>query len=135
MLQGARSGTWRLTGKVADIRIEGTDMVLAMSQLEKVEGVHGDIRVPLTAVRDVEVVDRPLDLIHGLKLPGTGVPGMTAVGTWVSPDGRTFAVEHHRSRGVVVHLEGQLYQQLIVGSDDPQGLAERLRSAVRTEAT
>jgi hypothetical protein len=35
----------------------------------------------------------------------------------------------------VVHLEGQLYQQLIVGSDDPQGLAERLRSAVRTEAT
>ncbi|HVB13559.1 MAG TPA: hypothetical protein VNH38_02235 [Candidatus Dormibacteraeota bacterium] len=115
---------------MADIRVEGSELVLVLSGLEKVEGVHGDIRVPLTAVRDVEVVDRPLDLIHGLKMPGTGIPGMTAVGSWISSDGRTFAVEHHTSRGIVVHLEGLPYQQLIVGSDDPEGLAERVRSAI-----
>jgi hypothetical protein len=34
------------------------------------------------------------------------------------------AAMHHRSRGVVVHVEGQLCQQLIVGSDDPEGTAE-----------
>lgn len=107
-------------------------MVLVLSGLEKVEGVHGDIRIPLSAVRDVEVVDRPLDVIHGLKMPGTGIPGTTAVGTWISSDGQTFAAEHHASRGIVVHLEGQSYQQLIVGSDDPEALAERLQSAIRS---
>jgi hypothetical protein len=114
---------------VADIRIDGSDLALDLSRLEKVEAVHGDLRFPLTSVRQVEVVDRPLDLIHGLKLPGTGIPGSTAVGTWVSPDGRTFAVEHHASRGIVVHLEGQTYQQLIVGCDQPEEVAERVRSA------
>jgi hypothetical protein len=99
---------------VADIKIEDSQLVLHLSGLEKAEAVHGDVRVPLASIREVEVVDRPLDLIHGLKLPGTGIPGSTAVGTWVSPDGRTFAVEHHASRGLVIRLEGQTYQQLIV---------------------
>jgi hypothetical protein len=116
---------------VADIEIEGSELVLHLSGLEKAEAVHGDVRVPLASVREIEVVDRPLDLIHGLKLPGTGIPGSTAVGTWVSPDGRTFAVEHHASRGVVVHLEGQNYQQLIVGCDQPEDVAERLKAATR----
>jgi hypothetical protein len=116
---------------VADIEIEGSELVLHLSGLEKAEAVHGDVRVPLASVREIEVVDRPLDLIHGLKLPGTGIPGSTAVGTWVSPDGRTFAVEHHASRGVLVHLEGQNYQQLIVGCDQPEDVAERLKAATR----
>lgn len=123
--------TQEVESKVADIRIDGSDLVLDLSRLEKAEAVHGDLRVPLAAVREVEVVDRPLDLIHGIKLPGTGIPGRTAVGTWISPDGRTFAVEHHASRGVVVHLEGQPYQQLIVGCDQPEEVAERLRAATR----
>jgi len=116
---------------VADIKIEDSQLVLHLSGLEKAEAVHGDLRVPLASVREVEVVDRPLDLIHGLKLPGTGIPGSTAVGTWVSPDGRTFAVEHHASRGLVIRLEGQTYQQLIVGCDQPEEVAERIRAAVR----
>jgi hypothetical protein len=116
---------------MADIRADDGELVLVLTGLEKMEGVHGDIRVPLSAVRDVEVVDRPLDLIHGLKMPGTGISGRTAVGTWISSDGKTFAVEHHASRGVVVRLEGQTYQQLVIGSDDPEALAERLRSAMR----
>ncbi|MGA8208339.1 MAG: hypothetical protein WB801_08335 [Candidatus Dormiibacterota bacterium] len=114
---------------MADIRIDGSDLVVELSRLEKVEAVHGDLRVPLTSVRQVEVVNSPLALIHGVKLPGTDIPGRTAVGTWVSPDGRIFAVEHHASRGVVLHLEGQTYQQLIVGCDQPEEVAEKVRSA------
>ncbi|MGH7642679.1 MAG: hypothetical protein ACRENX_06635 [Candidatus Dormibacteria bacterium] len=115
---------------MADIRIEEKDLVVVLSGLEKLEGVHGDLRVPLSSVREVEVVDRPLDWIHGFKLPGTQIPGMTAVGTWVSADGKTFAAEHHASRGIVVHLDGGSYQQLVIGSDDPDALAERVRTAM-----
>jgi hypothetical protein len=115
---------------MADISFEGSDLVLELSKMEKVEAVHGDVRVPLSSVRDVEVVDRPLDYIHGLKMPGTGIPGRTAVGTWVSSDGSTFSVEHHASRGIVIHLDGQAYQQLVIGADDPEALAERVRTAV-----
>lgn len=124
---------WHVGGErqdMADIQFAGDDLVLVLSTLEKVEGVHGDIRVPLSSVRQVEVVDRPLDLIQGFKLPGAGILGRTAVGTWVSPDGKTFAVEHHASRGIVVKLEGQAYEQLVVGSENPEALAESVRTAM-----
>lgn len=115
---------------MADIRVDGADLLVELTRLEKVEAVHGNLRLPLTSVREVKVVDRPLDLIHGLKLPGTGIPGSTAVGTWVSPDGSTFAVEHHASRGVLLRLEGQTYQQVVVGCDQREAVAERIRAAV-----
>jgi len=119
---------------VADILIEGSDLVLELSRMEELEAIHASLRVPLGAVRAVEVVDQPLKALHGgLKLIGTGIPGGTAVGTWLSPDGKTFAVEHHASRGVVVQLEGQTYERLVVGCHDPEEVAERIRSAVRAQ--
>ncbi|MGH7609065.1 MAG: hypothetical protein ACREOD_03835 [Candidatus Dormibacteria bacterium] len=114
---------------MADVLIDGDDLVVKLSGLEKLEAVHGDLRVPLSAVQAVEVVDRPLDLIQGMKLPGTGIPGRTAVGTWVSADGSTFAVEHHASRGIVIRLAGQDYSQLVIGCDSPEEVAQRVRAA------
>jgi hypothetical protein len=35
---------------VADLRTEDDEVVLHMSALEKAEGFHGDIRIPLSAV-------------------------------------------------------------------------------------
>jgi hypothetical protein len=118
---------------LAEIQIEGDDFVVVLGRLEKLEAAHGDLRVPLSAVRDIEVVDRPLDVLQGLKLIGSGLPG-TAVGTWISPDGRTFAVEHHASRGLVIHLEGQSYKELIIGSDDPEALMDKLRRAAPNQS-
>jgi hypothetical protein len=114
---------------VADIRIEGDELVLVLGRLEELESAHGDVRVPLSSVREIEIVDQPLQVLPGLKLIGTGLPG-TAVGIWIGPDGKTFVAEHHASRGLVIHLEGQTYRELIVGSDDPEALAERVRKAL-----
>ncbi|HEY6538681.1 MAG TPA: hypothetical protein VI138_06550 [Candidatus Dormibacteraeota bacterium] len=116
---------------MADIRIEQGRLIVALTTVEKLEAVHGDLRVPLSAVGELEVVDQPLALLHGFKLIGAGVPGSTAVGIWEGPEGRTFSVEHHASRGLVINLEGQAYRRLIIGSADPEGLAERVRSATR----
>ena len=114
---------------MAAVRIEGDDVLLVLSGLEKVEGGHGDLRFPLASVRDVEVVDRPLDYLAGLKLIGMGLPG-TAVGTWVSGDGEIFAVEHHASRGLVIQLEGEKYRMLIVGAADPNAVAEEIKKSL-----
>ncbi|MGC1184653.1 MAG: hypothetical protein WBA31_05805 [Candidatus Dormiibacterota bacterium] len=114
---------------MAAIRIDGDDLLLVLSGLEKVEAAHGDLRVPLSSVGEVEVVDRPLDYLAGLKLIGMGLPG-SAVGTWVSEDGEIFAVEHHASRGLVIRLQGQHYREMIVGSADPEALAEEIKKAL-----
>ena len=116
---------------MADIRIEDGESVLVLNPVEKLEGVHGEIRALLSALREVEAVDRPLDLIHGQKLPGTGIPGTTAVGTWSAPTARLCcrAPGQARDRG---SLGGQSYQQMIIGSADPEALLERLPTAIGT---
>ncbi|MGH7641090.1 MAG: PH domain-containing protein [Candidatus Dormibacteria bacterium] len=112
---------------MATITVADGQLEVDLSRLEEVESLHGRLRIPLAAIKEVQVVDRPLDYLGGVKLAGAGLPG-TAVGTWLSPDGKTFAVEHHSSRGVVLRLEGQSYSELILGSDDPEGLAQQIHS-------
>ena len=42
---------------MAELRLEGGELVLRLSGAEKAEAVHGDLRVPLSALRGVEVLD------------------------------------------------------------------------------
>ncbi len=42
---------------IAEVRIEGGELVLHLTASEKVESVHGDLSVPLSAVRSIEVID------------------------------------------------------------------------------
>jgi hypothetical protein len=72
---------------MAELRIEDNELALYLSAAEKVGAVHGDLRVPLSAVRRVDVLadaHGPAD--HGIKL-GTRIPGRTEVGT-IRGDGR-----------------------------------------------
>ena len=116
---------------MAQIRIHQGSLVIELSDLEKVEALHGDLRIPLTSVRQVDVLDEPLKELRGLRVPGTAIPGRTAVGTWRSRDGKTFVVEHNRSRAIRLRLSGSDYDQVIVGTDDPEGLAATITRATR----
>ena len=107
---------------MAQLRVEGDELVLELSALEKAEGLHGDIRVPLAAVRGVEALDDVIHEVHGVKFPGTRWPGKLAVGRIVGRGPRTtFAVVHSDTpRGVRVQLDDAPFDELLVGCDDPE---------------
>jgi hypothetical protein len=112
---------------MAELRVEGGELVLRLTRLEKVESLHGDLRAPLSAVRAVEVLDDahgPAD--SGLKV-GLRLPGVVEVGTMLGRSKRVFAVVHHDTpRGVRVRLDGSSYDEWIVGCADPAGVAAAL---------
>jgi hypothetical protein len=113
---------------MADLRIDGNELVLHLSGAEKVEGVHGDLRAPLSAVRGVEVLDDAHQLVgvsSGLKI-GTRLPGVVEVGTILGPQKLFAAVHHDTPRGLRVRLSGTAYDEWIVGCPDPEGVAARL---------
>jgi hypothetical protein len=116
---------------VADLHVDGDDLVLHMSALEKAEGLHGDIRVPLSAVRDVRVVDSAWPELRGMRAPGTGVPDVIAVGTRRGDSGKDFAAVHGRGSAVVVELEGAEYGRLVVTCDDAPRTVSAIRAASR----
>ncbi len=114
---------------MADLIVDGEDLVVRLRPVEKVEAVHGEVRVPLRTVSTVEVLDNALSAVHGIRV-GTGIPGAVAIGTFTSRTAKIFAVIHHDTpRGVRVHLEGAQYDELVVGCDDPETVAANVTQA------
>ncbi len=114
---------------MAELRPEGNELVLHLHALEKAEGFHSDIRVPLSAVTAVRVVDDPWPELRGLRAPGTGVPDVIAVGTRRGSFGKDFAAVHGTGPAVVVELGGAEFGRLVVTSDDAPATAEAIREA------
>ncbi|MCF8567378.1 PH domain-containing protein [Alicyclobacillus tolerans] len=109
---------------MAELVREEDTIVLRMSTIEKLEGVHGDIKVPVSAVQSVTVLDDVIHAVHGVKMPGSRLPGVFAMGTFLSKEGTTFVMVHHQNkRGLKLALKGVSYDALIVGVDDPEQVA------------
>ena len=112
---------------MAELAIEGDDLVVRLSTVEKLEAVHGEVRVPFASVKTVEVLDDTLGAIHGIRV-GTGIPGSVAIGTFSSRTAKIFAVVHHDTpRGVRVTLGGDHFDEIIVGCPHPEAVAASLR--------
>jgi hypothetical protein len=103
---------------MARLRREGDEIVLKLNDLEKAGALHGDVRVPAASVRGARVTQTPFRELRGIRAPGTGVPGVVALGTWRTGDGKDFAAVYRGGPAVVVELEGAEYRRLIVSAHD-----------------
>jgi hypothetical protein len=115
---------------VAQLRVDGSELFLELSTMEKAEAVHGNVRVPLTAVQDVRLVDDPWPELRGIRAPGTGIPGKIAVGTRRGGFGKDFAVVHGKGAAVVVELAEADFQRLVVTDDSAADVVAAIRAAL-----
>jgi len=116
---------------MAQLIVDRGDLVLRMSRLERIGGLHGDIRVPLGAVAEVAITERPFGEVRGMRAPGTGLPGRIALGTWRARRGeKGFAAIYRGKHGVIVRLREGEFAWLCVSADDPQGVVARIRAAM-----
>jgi hypothetical protein len=95
---------------------------------EKIAGLHGNIRVPIAAVRDVRVEPDALAAVRGLRAPGLSIPGRTKIGTWRRRGSRGFVVARRGVPAVRVTLEGSGPDELIVSTAEAHAVAGDLRA-------
>ncbi len=106
--------------------INDDTVTVQMSVAEKAEALHRNLTVPRSAIAGVRVVSDGMSEVHGLKMPGSGFPGVIMVGTWISREGKTFAVCHGSGRAIVIELTGQDYDRIVMTVGDPEELMTRL---------
>lgn len=105
---------------MAHLVIDDMSVTVVLSELEKLETLHGDVTVPRSAVVGARVVPVAMSEVHGLRAPGTGLPGVVVAGTFRGKDKRTFAVCHGRGPGLVIALIDAAYDEIVVTLDDPE---------------
>jgi hypothetical protein len=112
---------------MASLVAEQGELVLRLSRREKLGALHGDVRVPLGAVERVSVSPTPFRELRGMRMPGAGLPGVIALGTWRSRGGKDFAALYRGKPGVIVELRDAPYGRLLVSGDDAEAIAAAIR--------
>ncbi len=114
---------------MAELRVDGADLVLHRSPTQTLLGFHGDIRVPLTAVRSVTAVDKPWLALRGRRMAGTALRGVAAIGTWIHGDRLyDFCVVRAEQKAVQVDLNGGRFSRFLVCRPDPADTVAEARS-------
>src|ERR1700733_9695562 len=65
---------------MASLAIQGDEMIVRLSTLEKLAAFHGDVHIPLSAIETVSAESAPWSALRGVRIPGTGIPGLLAYG-------------------------------------------------------
>jgi hypothetical protein len=112
---------------MADLIIDDHTVVVALSAGEKVEALHGDVTVPRSAVAATRTVPDGMAEVHGVRAPGTSLPGVIMVGVWRSALGATFAACHGRGPAIVIELDGAQFDRLVVTVGDPEHVRRTLQ--------
>lgn len=119
---------------MAELLVEGEELVLHLSGAEKLESVHGDLRAPRSAVRSVEVLDDAHEQAdRGFKV-GERLTGYSEVAVVRTEGQKLFAAVHHDTpRGVRIDFEGADYDAWIVGSTDPESLKQQIEQQIEQQ--
>jgi hypothetical protein len=115
---------------MARLETEGSWLVLRLSWLERLGAFSGEPRVALSTVSTVRVSTEPWHELRGIRAPGTGIPGVIALGTRVGRGGKDFCAVYGKGPAVVVELAAAAYGRLVVSSDDAVATAARLTASV-----
>jgi hypothetical protein len=116
---------------MATIAVDGSDLVVQLSALEKIGAMGGDIRVPLASVRAVRVSDTPWSELRGFRAPGTGVPGVISLCRRRGLGVHDFAAVYGRRPALVVEMTGASFDRLVVSCADAAEAAARAADITR----
>lgn len=102
--------------------IEGFDKLLALK---------GHLEVPLAHVTGARVdPEAAKGWWHGVRLPGTDIPGLVTAGSFLRQGRMVFYDVHHADHAIVVELSHEDYDRLVVEVRDPAGTARMINEAV-----
>jgi hypothetical protein len=113
---------------VAELLIEGAELRVRLSTLEKLGAVRGDISIPLATISGVRVSDTPWSELRGIRAPGTGIPGVISLCTRRGKGICDFAAVYGRAGpAVVIETDGGQFGRLVISSKDAAETADRIK--------
>ena len=71
---------------MAELIVDGSELVLHLTPVQRMVSFHNDLRVPLSSVLAVTSVEKPWLALRGRRMAGTALRGVAAMGTWTHSD-------------------------------------------------
>ena len=109
--------------------------VFEVEGMDKLWALKSRLEIPLAHIRDVRLdSEAARGWWHGLRAPGTNVPGVLTAGTFYQHGKRIFWDVHDPERVIVIALKDERYDELIVEVEDPAAALGLLQTSLRNPA-
>jgi len=104
------------------LHVRGADRLWAFKSTLEVPLAH------IAGVRaDPEIAHR---WFHGLRMPGTSIPGVITAGTFYHDGKRVFWDVHHPDKTIVIELHDERFNELVVEVADPNAALRQIQDAL-----
>jgi len=105
--------------------------VIEVQGLDKLWSLKSRLEIPLKHIRSVRGdPEVARGWWHGIKLPGTNIPGVLTAGTFHLHGKRVFWDVHDPERTIVIELRDERYGELIVEVEDPAAALAVLQRSI-----
>jgi hypothetical protein len=116
---------------MVDLAIAEGKLTLHVRGADRLWAFKSTLEIPLVHIADVRAdAEIARGWYHGIKAPGTNVPGVITAGTFYQDGKRVFWDVHHPEKTIVISLHDERYSQLVVEVDDPEGAIHLIQSAL-----
>jgi hypothetical protein len=121
----------RQENNMVDFSISGRNLVLQVRGADKLWAFKSSLEIPLAHINEIRA-DPAIahGWWHGIRMPGTNIPGVLTAGTFYQDGKRVFWDVHNPENTVVIDLKDERYNELIVEVADPQAAVELVRAAL-----
>jgi len=98
---------------------------------DKLWAFKSSLEIPLVHIAGVRAdPETARGWYHGIRMPGTNVPGVITAGTFYQDGKRVFWDVHHPEKTIVIDLHDERYSELIVEVDDPAAAMKLIQTTL-----
>ena len=116
---------------MVDLTISGGNLVVHVRGADQLWAFKSSLEIPLAHIANIKA-DPALahGWWHGIRMPGTSIPGVLTAGTFYQDGRRVFRDVHDPDNTVVIELKDERYQELIVEVADPKVAVALVKAAL-----
>jgi hypothetical protein len=118
------------------VSLQGDRVLFEVQGWDKLWALESHLSIPLAHVRAVRADPQAArGWRHGLRMPGTEIPGIITAGTFYQSDGVVFYDVHDPERVIVIDLDHEQYHRLVIEVENPADVVALLQSAIGERVT
>ena len=116
---------------MVELSISNGALTLHVRGADKLWALKSSLEIPLQHITEIRA-DPSIarGWWHGLRMPGTNIPGIITAGTFYQDGKRIFWDVHDPDNTIVIELKDERYNQLIVEVSDANAAVELVRAAL-----
>jgi hypothetical protein len=110
------------------VSVHGDRVRFEVEGWDKLWALRSQLEIPVAHIQAVRADPEPArGWWHGLRLPGTQIPGLLTAGSFYQSGGFVFYDVHDPENTVVIDLDHEHYERLVIEVENPEAVVATLR--------